>query len=134
MTGYTAEEIARVVHEAERALQAVQGDRVPAPPWPEARPDMRRTVVDSVRHVMDGATPEGNHAHWCHQMRRDGWTWGVLKDPVTRTHPCLLPYADLPEHQRDKDELFVAIVHALADPADPAERECPSHPGKFGDH
>jgi hypothetical protein len=117
MTGYTAEEIARVVHEAARALQAVQGDPVPAPPWAEARPQMRATAVESVRRVMDGADPEANHAQWCEQMTRDGWTWGVLKDPLARTHPCLVPYADLPGHQRDKDELFVAIVRALTDPA-----------------
>ena len=114
MTGYTAEEIARVVHEAQRALQAVQGDPVPAPPWDQARPVMRNSVIEGVRHALDGASPEESHEAWCGQMRRDGWILGPVKDPVHRTHPCLIPYADLPEHQRDKDELFVAVVRALA--------------------
>jgi hypothetical protein len=35
-------------------------------------------------------------------------------DEGTKTHPCLVPFADLPEDQQRKDALFIAIVQALA--------------------
>ena len=28
-----------------------------------------------------------------------------MKDPAAKTHPCMVPYADLPESQRRKDAL-----------------------------
>jgi hypothetical protein len=38
-----------------------------------------------------------------------------VKDPDAKTHPCILPYHELPLEQRLKDSLFMAIVHALHD-------------------
>jgi hypothetical protein len=37
-----------------------------------------------------------------------------VKDETAKTHPDLVPFDDLPEHERQKDRLFMAIVHALA--------------------
>jgi hypothetical protein len=114
MTGYTAEEIAAVVHDAQRRLQRIQHDPAPAPEWERAGSQMRHTASEGVRAVAgEGLTPRESHERWCEQMRHDGWTTGPEKDPARKTHPCLVPYEDLPAHQRDKDELFVAITRAL---------------------
>jgi hypothetical protein len=40
--------------------------------------------------------------------------YGEVKDAVAKTHPCMVPYDDLPEFQRKKDALFLAIVRVLA--------------------
>jgi hypothetical protein len=38
-----------------------------------------------------------------------------MKDADLKTHPCLRPYCELPEFDRKKDILFLAIVRALQD-------------------
>ena len=44
----------------------------------------------------------------------EGWSWGVgPKDVVEKLHPCLVPYADLPEKQRTKDFIFHGIVRGM---------------------
>ncbi len=44
---------------------------------------------------------------------KDGWTHGEVKDADAKTHPCLVPFQQLPAHQQKKDKLFKAIVNAL---------------------
>jgi hypothetical protein len=48
------------------------------------------------------------------QKVKDGWVLGHIKDGAKKTHPCMVPYNQLPEGQRKKDHLFRAIVLALA--------------------
>ena len=33
----------------------------------------------------------------------DGWTYGPVRDDAKKQHPCLVPYADLPESEKDYD-------------------------------
>ena len=37
-----------------------------------------------------------------------------VKDVASKTHPCMLPYAEIPESQRKKDGLYLAVVRAMA--------------------
>lgn len=108
------EDIAQVCHEANRAWQHVTRDPVPSPPWDDAPQWQRNSAVEGVRQALYGADPEALHDSWCAHKRADGWTYGPVKDPDTKTHPCLVPYADLPEEQRLKDALFAAICAALS--------------------
>jgi hypothetical protein len=41
-----------------------------------------------------------------------GWKYGETKDPEAKTHPCIVPFEDLPAEQQFKDKLFRTIVHA----------------------
>jgi hypothetical protein len=108
------EEIARVVHAANREWQIVHGDRRPSPPWDEASEYQVQSSIDAVQEVLRGLTPEQTHEAWCARLRADGWRYGEVKDEGAKTHPCLVPFAELPEDQRRKDVLVVAIVRALA--------------------
>jgi RyR domain len=42
------------------------------------------------------------HAHdlWAKQRMSDGWKWGPVRCDATKTHPCLIPYEDLPESEK----------------------------------
>ena len=60
------------------------------------------------------AKPEDSHNNWMALKMAEGWVYGEFKDPVAKTHPCMLPYDQLPEWQQKKDALFLAIVRALA--------------------
>lgn len=111
---YSDEDIAQVVHEATRALQDLHGDESPAQPWACETAGTRESAVEGVRKARAGRTPAQLHQDWCDWKTARGWTYGPVKDPQRKTHPCLVPYADLPEHQQAKDRVFIAVVTALA--------------------
>ena len=111
-----AEDIARVVHAANRELQIVQGDPWPSPPWDDAPDYQCREAIDGVQVVLDtpDLTPDAHHQAWVDRMAADGWTYGEAKDEGAKTHPCMVPFADLPGGQQLKDRLFIALVRALS--------------------
>jgi hypothetical protein len=108
------EQIARVCHAANRELQLIQGDPVPSPPWEGAPGDQRASAVAGVVAALAGSSPERLHEKWADAKTAAGWTYGDVKDWDTKTHPCLVPYANLPEEQQLKDALFAAVVEVLA--------------------
>ena len=109
------EMIAAVCHEANREWSAWHGD-LDAPIWSEAPTWQRESAVDGVLHALiyPDATPEQSHQNWMAGKIADGWVYGEVKDPAAKTHPCMVPYDQLPVFQRKKDALFLAIVRALA--------------------
>ena len=116
----TAEDIARVVHAAHRELQIVQGDPAPSPPWDQAPGYQVREATAGVRDVLASPdlTAERSHELWAARMAADGWTYGQVKDEAAKTHPALLPFAELPAEKQLQDRLFIAVIRALApDPA-----------------
>lgn len=107
------ENIARICHEANRSYCETLGD-YSQPPW-ESAPDWQK---DSARagvrlHLAGDHGPEKSHESWMAQKVADGWTYGPVKDPAAKTHPCLVPYDQLPVEQQLKDHLFRAVVHAF---------------------
>jgi len=107
----TPEQIAYVCHEANRAYCEAHADFT-CLSWSEAGPSAIKGVEFALANPQ--ATPDQQHEQWVHDKVADGWTYGAVKDPAAKTHPCLVPYHELPEMQRKKDALFQAIVRALA--------------------
>jgi hypothetical protein len=107
--------IARVCHEVNRAYCASLGDHS-QPAWDEAPEWQRNSAVSGVAFTLANpdAKPSANHESWLDEKRRDGWTWGAVKDPVKKEHPCFVPYDELPQEQKAKDYLFQAVVRSLA--------------------
>ena len=114
----TPVQIARVVHEANRALQIEQADpTIPvSPSWDDVDPETRKSAEVGVLGVINGNTPEESHEGWMRFKLDNGWTLGPVKDEATKQHPLLVPYDELPASQRIKDALFVNIVRALTAP------------------
>lgn len=110
------ESIARVVHEANRALQIEQADpTIPvSPSWDDLDAETRASAVDGIEGVLAGNTPEQSHEQWMRFKVDHGWVLGPVKDEAKREHPLLVPYGELPDSQKVKDGLFVAIVRALS--------------------
>ncbi|WP_018865117.1 RyR domain-containing protein [Thioalkalivibrio sp. ARh3] len=107
------EDIARVAHEANRAYCLSIGDDS-QPTWEDA-PEWQRdsAVAGVIAHLERDLTPEESHESWMRHKAEDGWVYGEEKDPEAKTHPCMVPYEQLPEEQQAKDALFSAVVSAL---------------------
>lgn len=111
-----ATQIARVVHEANRALQIEQANASisVSPSWDDLDEETRRSAVEGVQGVLNGNTPAQSHQGWVDFKLAHGWTLGPVKDTDRKQHPLLIPYDELPPEQRIKDHLFVAIVNVLS--------------------
>lgn len=116
MIVYTDEEIAQVCHEANRALQVANGERVISVHWPYLDAELRASIINGVINARKGCTPQESHENWVRFKLSQGWVHGEVKDFGAKTHPCLVPYDELPEAEKRKDSLFTSIVHALARP------------------
>lgn len=111
------EVIARVVHEVNKAYCESIGD-FSQKSWSEAEQWQRDSAVAGVHSMLVGeaTSPADQHELWCRHKEADGWVWGAEKDAGAKTHPCLVPYYQLPEYQKRKDHLFRAVVRALTEP------------------
>jgi hypothetical protein len=108
------EQIARICHEANRVYCAELMSDDSQSNWDNAPDWHRESVIAGVRHIIENpdATPADSHNSWLAAKRAEGWIWDVVKDPVKKTHPCMMRYESLPLAQKFKDYLFGAIVRA----------------------
>lgn len=56
---------------------------------------------------------EAEHTRWAWQKRLAGWIHGDVKDSDAKTHPDLVPYAELSEASKDRDREQVRLLPAL---------------------
>ncbi|KKK57563.1 hypothetical protein LCGC14_3053210 [marine sediment metagenome] len=111
-------EIAQVAYEANRAYCQSLGDYNQAN-WNFCDQWQRDTVINGVRAIERGVVtgPEQSHENWLEHKENEGWQWGIKKNTDRKrgalTHPCMVPFKELPETQKMKDRLFFAIVTTL---------------------
>ena len=43
------------------------------------------------------------HDVWAKQRIEEGWTYGETKDSIKKTTPCLVPYEELSEEEKEYD-------------------------------
>lgn len=43
------------------------------------------------------------HEVWSQNRMNEGWTYGPKRDDTKKTHPCLVPYNELPESEKEYD-------------------------------
>lgn len=108
-------DIARIVHEANRAYCETLGDHSQVA-WDEAPEWQRESALHGVEGILNGSIrrPEDSHESWLAEKVRTGWKFGPVKDAEKKEHPCFLPYSELPPEQRIKDDIFFAVVRACA--------------------
>ena len=108
------EEIARVAHEVNRAYCQALGD-FSQTPWDEAPEWQRQSTIEGVKLHLDNrsADPSASHVAWMERKKSEGWIYGTVKDEEAKTHPCMVPFASLPQHQQAKDFIFRQIVHSV---------------------
>jgi hypothetical protein len=107
--------IAATAHAANVAYCAAQGD-FSHKSWESSPAELRDSVVDGVCFHIENADAgaQASHENWLKFKKEDGWTYGPIKSFEDKTHPCFMPFAELPIEQQAKDILFRNIVHSLA--------------------
>lgn len=109
----TVNDIARTCHEANRSLQLALGE-LASDPWGESTKAIKDSAIDGVLARLRGtSTAEDMHDNWFRFKAAQGYVHGPEKNEEKKTHPCMVPYEELPEDQKAKDHLFSAIVDSL---------------------
>ena len=103
---------ARFVYEAARlAAEAANAPIVPVT-WPNREEPFREQflkVIERQTGEQRSRSPEELHGSWMQAYFAMGWTHGEKYDREAKTHPDLVPYADLGQLERDKDAVFIAL-------------------------
>jgi hypothetical protein len=108
-------DIARICHEANRALCKALGDRV-LPEWDALDNETQGITIRGVRYVLEPFTERSlheMHERWRVDKIMHGWTYGEVIDDLKKTHKNMVSYADLPIEQKGKDALFLNVVVTL---------------------
>ena len=48
---------------------------------------------------------ENVHENWSAGRMAEGWTYGPARDDVLKKHPCLVPYSELTDSEREYDRV-----------------------------
>lgn len=109
-----AESIAIICHEANKAWCELFNDNSQKH-WEEAEQWQRDSAIEGVNFRLQNpnASDDARHNAWMEGKLKDGWVYGEVKDAEKKTHPCIVPFNELPEFQQKKDKLFCAIVNSL---------------------
>lgn len=107
------EATAIVCHQTNKAYCEMLGDKAQVD-WEDAPTWQTDSAIAGVEAIVNdpGMTPEDSHRGWLEHKINDGWTYGPVKDAELKTHPCMVPYDELPMEQRFKDILFRTVVLA----------------------
>ena len=49
------------------------------------------------------ALAKNTHEVWAAGRIREGWRYGPVRDDLKKEHPCLVPYEELPEEEKEFD-------------------------------
>jgi hypothetical protein len=100
---------ARAAHEMNRSFCALQGDSSHKS-WDDTSEDLKQTARLSVVNIVEfDFNAEKTHEAWVNDKVARGYQLGA-KDDVKKTHPCLLPFAQLAFEIQAKDKLWVSVV------------------------
>jgi hypothetical protein len=97
-----------------RAWSVVNGD-TSHKVWEEAPEWQRTSAIAGVNFILanPNAPESATHDSWLAVKREAGWTYGVEKNEILKTHPCFVPFEALPKVQQYKDKLFRSVVEAM---------------------
>ena len=65
--------------------------------------DVGDVAIEPSLNALVEALAENVHDTWARGRMDQGWTYGPARDDAAKKHPCLVPYADLPESEKAYD-------------------------------
>jgi len=73
-------------------------------------PAVTRETLESRMEVL----AEAEHDGWMAHRAANGWAYGAVRDDAAKRHPSMIPYADLPESEKEKDRSNIRHYPAFA--------------------
>ena len=67
--------------------------------------DTSNTVLPEELIELTEKIAEQVHESWAAKRIEEGWVYGETRDDEKKTTPCLVPYAELPEIEKDYDRV-----------------------------
>ena len=110
------DDIAKVAHQVNKAYCESLND-MSQKDWSSCDQWQRDSAIKGVEYFLKfglETTQEAMHDSWMQEKIEHGWVYGPVKNTLAKTHPCLVPYSDLPNFQQTKDHIFLAVVKTLA--------------------
>ncbi|GAA3795416.1 RyR domain-containing protein [Streptomyces phyllanthi] len=112
------------------------------PPWTPRPVDTEDVKVPESLYALIEVLAENAHDNWARRRLSEGWRYGPCRSDSEKTHPLLIPYADLSHEEQEADrvlaletvKLILRYGYTLHEPAhevrgDPAGT---LHPGSSG--
>lgn len=65
--------------------------------------DVSDVVLSSDLEDLIEALAENVHNTWAKGRMDEGWTYGSVRDDARKHHPCIVPYGELPESEKEYD-------------------------------
>ena len=110
--GSLTERRAWFIYEAAR-LQAIAVDAPVVPElWHQREEKFRAQFLEVIQRQCGpfrSADPEALHDDWVVAYAKMGWRYGPVRSTTEKTHPDMVPYDQLEQHEQDKDAVFVAL-------------------------
>jgi len=111
--------IAKAVHAVNAAYSLALGDDSHKS-WDETSEQIQNSAIAGVEFTLDNpdAPVSAQHDAWTEHKLADGWVYGEEKSEELKTHPCLVPFNELPVEQQAKDFIFRAVVKSVSEGLD----------------
>lgn len=110
--GTLLERRAIFVYEGARFQAAACNAPIVPEPW-STRDDTFKTqflkLIDKMCGPFRFKDPEEAHDSWWKAYEDMGWTYGPIRDTEAKTHPDMVPFAELSWRERIKDAVFIAL-------------------------
>ena len=65
--------------------------------------DTSKVVLSEELLALTEQIAENVHDVWALERVREGWTYGEVRDDKKKTTPCLVPYGELSESEKEYD-------------------------------
>lgn len=65
--------------------------------------DTKDIVLSPELQALTEKIAENVHDVWSKNRIKEGWTYGEKRDDIKKETPCLVPYSELPETEKDYD-------------------------------
>jgi ryanodine receptor 2 len=65
--------------------------------------DTSDVILDGEILSLSEALARNTHEVWSENRIKDGWKYGERRDDEARLHPCLVPYDELSEEEKEYD-------------------------------
>ena len=65
--------------------------------------DTSKVVLPKDLNALVELIAKNVHEVWSEERIKEGWTYGPVRDDLKKTTPCLVPYEELPENEKEYD-------------------------------